>query len=45
LGQEVPEWQRGDSSGHTDRRYTDGLNSVVSIRVGRIACHSGPFFT
>jgi hypothetical protein len=43
LGQEVSEWQRANSSGHPDRCYTNGLNSDISIRVDRIARHSGPF--
>jgi hypothetical protein len=45
MGQEIPEWQRGNSSGHTDRRYPVSLSSVLSFKVGRFACHSGPFFT
>jgi hypothetical protein len=43
LGQEIPEWQCGDSGGHTDRCDANGLSSVISFRMDRIACLSGPF--
>jgi len=45
LGQEIPERQCGYRCGHTDRCDANGLSSVISFRMGRIARLSGPFLT